>query len=79
MFNVTDTIAPPRDLGSPHRVGRPRLYPFGDVQPGQSFRVDGMTQAVSARASLTRWKIRHPAEGWISKREGDGIRFWRVK
>ncbi len=79
MFEIVSDVAAPRDVGSPAKVGRPRLYPFGELLPGQSFRVDGMVQGTSARAALTQWKMRHPAEGWISKREGDGIRFWRVK
>lgn len=56
----------------PDPGGAPRLYPFAEMEVGDSFvgpkKAAGATSGASKRFSMK----------FISRKEGDGVRIWRI-
>lgn len=61
----------------PVRPGRPRVYPFGAMVPGDSTLITGERAAIAASVAGQVGRTK----GWrfVSRREGDAVRIWRVE
>lgn len=63
--------------------GKPRLYPFPDMEVGDSFEVvfDHLTNAspASARNAAQTYKRNHPGWDYAARKTGVGVvRIWRT-
>lgn len=63
--------------------GRRPKYPLGDLAVGQSFRVeDGRGPDLiqdTLSGCIRSWRIHNdPARQFTTRREGDGVRVWRI-
>lgn len=76
MYQLDDDIPVPPGSGGSGR-GRRRLYPLGEMMPGQSFVVPKL-RASAARQSVEKWAHRHPGWEYATRWEGDSLRIWRV-
>ena len=56
--------------------GRPKKYPWAKMQPGDSFFLVGAR--VAPMGSVAKWKIEHPEQKFVTRKESDGIRVWRI-
>ena len=56
----------------------PNRYPFGEMEVGDSFFLEGVMEG-SIRSACSQWKKRHP--GWFYRiaADGLGLRVWRVR
>lgn len=64
------------DKGIP--VPGPRYrWPFAKMEVGDSFTV-GKGAATDLRNGASRWKARHPGWEYLTRKEGDRVRFWRT-
>lgn len=62
-----------------------RKYPFGDMEPGDSFFVPDVSRRQALQSSVSWYKRRHPREKLefatrTAEENGvEGVRCWRVK
>jgi hypothetical protein len=54
-----------------------RLYPFAFMEIGQSFQMDKRCHA-PLRSSASRYKAQHPGWNYVTRKEGEFIRLWRI-
>jgi hypothetical protein len=75
-----DDVSPiERDVPTPGpRNGNLRRYPFGDMEPGDSFTVPA-DRMLSARAAASRFQQSHQGWQFVTRIEGERARIWRVK
>ncbi len=73
-FEIEDGIAIPK----PNKPGRPSKYPFSAMELGQSFYIEGITQA-GARSAAYCWSRNHNGTKFVTRAEGEGIRIWRTE
>lgn len=73
MIQIEKNISVP----AAQNVGRPRIYPFAEMEIGDSFLLptaekDRVGQAAKA------WKARHGGWNYRTRVLDEGIRIWRV-
>ena len=54
-------------------------YPFSELNMGDSFVESNPNKIVYARACMSDYNKKNPDIQIISRKEGEGIRFWRTK
>lgn len=74
MFKIEKTVEIPGSAGS---VGGPNRYPFPAMEVGDSFFVPGAQGAKAGPAAHT-WGRLHGRK-FATRKEGDGVRIWRIK
>jgi hypothetical protein len=78
MYEIDRDFPPPPGSAGPAKGGRPRLFPFGEMKPGESILV-GEDSFARARAAVTNWKRRHPQWDYRTRKMPDGtLRIWRT-
>lgn len=74
MFKIEKTVEIPGNAG---RTGGPNRYPFPDMEVGDSFFVSGAQGSKAGPAAHT-WGRSHGRK-FVTRKEGDGVRIWRIK
>ena len=79
---IEANIPPPHNAGSKTgKPGRPHLYPWGSMNPGDSIFIPGIPRAFGG--SLHAWQKKHPKQKFatrIETKDGHkGVRVWRMK
>ena len=74
--DVPPPVRQPLHLGVPRKVGRPAEYPFMDLDVGESVllpkkRRSLFSSALQYASKKTGWRF-------VTRKEGDGCRVWRV-
>lgn len=64
---------PPRIGGRPG--GRPTKYPWLDMEIGDSFRTSGKRNSIGAAVA---WATKQYGRKFVTRREDDGVRIWRI-
>jgi hypothetical protein len=72
MFKIEKKI--PFESGSIGKVGRPKIYPFEEMKPGESFFVP-QDRLISVRQSMSRINKKSKYK-FVSRRVDSGIRVW---
>ncbi len=62
--------------GRKHNQGRPRLYPWNEMRPGDSVLLFEMPANI--RGSLQAYRRNRPETQWSTRKDGDGLRVWRL-
>lgn len=78
MYEIRDDIPAPLGSGMQGHKGRPPIFPFATMKPGDSFLAppDALFRSQNA---VAKWKQRHPGWDYRTKMLPDGsIRIWRV-
>jgi len=57
---------------------RPSIYPFNNMEIGESFLVP-LNKLKAARIAVGTYKRRHPDWGYASRTLPEGFRIWRIK
>ena len=60
----------------PPAVGRPRKYPFPDMEVGDSFFSEDVE---NVSAAVGKYNKRQPETHFVRRRVDGGIRIWRTK
>lgn len=73
-FKIESNVPPPSGDS-----GRPAKYPWAEMKVGDSFRFDG-APGVRDRisASSRAFAKRNAGVAFVTRREGDGYRIWRI-
>ena len=71
MYEIEKNVPLP-----PDPRGRPSKYPFSEMKPGDSIFV--ASKAAAARRASYLFGVRHGLE-FATRKEGDGVRIWRIK
>ena len=67
-----------KDVDLPERgAGRPNTYPFGEMEVGDSFFVDGIPKE-RVRSAANQYGIRHGRK-YATRSVDGGIRVWRAQ
>lgn len=74
MFKIEKNVEIPGGAGS---VGVRNRYPFPDMEVGDSFFVPGEQGSKAGPAAHT-WGRVHGRK-FMTQKEGDGVRIWRIK
>lgn len=74
MFKIEKAVEIPGSAGG---TGGPNKYPFPSMEVGDSFFVPG-DQASKARPAAHTWGRVHGRK-FMTRKEGDGVRIWRIK
>jgi len=75
MFKIDKNI----DMPALERRGRKSLYPFAEMEKGDSFFVEGKLPGQMASVAYN-WSKRHSPEAkFVIKKEGLGCRVWRFE
>lgn len=59
----------------PPRKYRTRVYPFSDMEVGDSFKLDDRKKSVECAAS---YYGRRNGKKFACRKDGDGVRVWRI-
>ena len=82
MFKIDKTIPFPKNAKGAYRSGpnggRPAIYPWREMAPGDSVFFP-MTTAARMSGTLGGWKKKNPGQRFTTRKEGDGLRVWRVE
>lgn len=68
-----------KDIPSPARkkgIGRRLKYPYDRLEINDSFYAEN---GISVKVSVCSYNKRHPETEFITAKEGDGVRVWRVR
>lgn len=63
---------------NPERPGRVQVYPWPDMQHGDSIHVVGDQAIKTARASAAYYRRKNPGRKVVSRKEGKGVRMWMM-
>lgn len=72
MFEIEKGIEIPKITGT----GRKAIYPFGEMEIGDSFYAPVRVDPISAAAIM--FAKTHPPLKFTCRREGEGTRCWRI-
>lgn len=81
MYSFDTHVPFPVDALAPRPKGKPRLYPWHEMQVGHSLwmQIRDRIHRGSINSSLSAWMRAHPEQFFAVRLERDGIRVWRVK
>ena len=72
MFEIEkDVPAPVRE-----RAGRPKKYPFDQMQPGDSIFMPGAK--IAPMGTIGKQKAQNPGQKFATRQEEGGMRIWRI-
>ncbi len=78
MYTIDKNIQIPPKAGHAGTGGRPRLYPFPAMKRGDSFYVNGGKSTSTISAAACGHAVKHGGKFSVRK-EGNGVRCWRIK
>ena len=75
MIEIKSGIPYPSAECGPH--GRPRVYPFPEMQTGDCIEVP-LSQAKAAKSAVVKWKAQHPGWNYATHRGVNAFGIWRT-